>query len=289
MRKASELRKEHAKRHRRASRRIAAAIRPFFIAQTQWILDGISVTEPLTPESIGIGFDVGKATEDLLGRLAVLELIAEESAEAVFAQFSQPVKLEQKLFGWIKDVIKRAIGLVLGADWWPDVASGGVKAAKDIIAKTIAKSGPIPIEDIPKVKAKLGTKLRKIARHRVKTIAEAEANGAINAGASAAGEAVSQTTGLGDGERVAGDTGETVDRKFWITMLDERVRGAHSVLHKTGVPVGSDFNVGGYPAPHPGYAMLPIGLRIHCRCFLTFQGVEEDLDFPLPDEVRVTV
>jgi hypothetical protein len=54
--------------------------------------------------------------------------------------------------------------------------------------------------------------------------------------------------------------------KRWVSMRDNRVRPDHVTADGQTVPIGQDFNIGGWPAAYPGDPRLPIGERINCRC-----------------------
>ena len=99
--------------------------------------------------------------------------------------------------------------------------------------------------------------IEKVGVHRAEVIGETETSSILNGGGNAAG---GQLAAIGE-----------ADIKTWLTMADERVRGSHRRLHMVSVPEDANFNVGGSPAPHPGWWQLPTEHRIACRCFL-FHG-----------------
>ncbi len=54
--------------------------------------------------------------------------------------------------------------------------------------------------------------------------------------------------------------------KRWIATLDDATRESHAELDGNTEKIDADFNVGGYPAEHPGDSQLPPEERINCRC-----------------------
>lgn len=58
--------------------------------------------------------------------------------------------------------------------------------------------------------------------------------------------------------------------KRWKTQRDNRVRDSHRALEGVTIPVADSFDVGGSPAPAPGWWTLPPGERAACRCRLTY-------------------
>jgi hypothetical protein len=64
-----------------------------------------------------------------------------------------------------------------------------------------------------------------------------------------------------------------VTEKIWMTQRDNRVRdtGWHNAVDGMRVPIDGEFVAAGMRASHPGDIRLPIGERINCRCYLTYQ------------------
>jgi hypothetical protein len=69
-----------------------------------------------------------------------------------------------------------------------------------------------------------------------------------------------------NGGLVAGMEAAGIAVKRWVSQRDGRVRPDHVATDGQTVPVGQDFNVGGWPASAPGDPRLPIGERANCRC-----------------------
>lgn len=63
-------------------------------------------------------------------------------------------------------------------------------------------------------------------------------------------------------------------KKRWNTIGDERVRRTrfHNGVANTTVPIGSKFSAGGVTADYPGDTELPVGERIYCRCYVTYEN-----------------
>ena len=58
--------------------------------------------------------------------------------------------------------------------------------------------------------------------------------------------------------------------KRWTTMLDPRVRPAHSAAEGQSRPLDSPFQIGGYSLMYPGDPSGPLALTANCRCILTY-------------------
>lgn len=63
-------------------------------------------------------------------------------------------------------------------------------------------------------------------------------------------------------------------KKRWNTAGDERVRRTrfHNAVAGNTVPIESDFRAGGLTADYPGDTKLPVGERINCRCYVTYEN-----------------
>jgi hypothetical protein len=61
--------------------------------------------------------------------------------------------------------------------------------------------------------------------------------------------------------------------KVWNTQGDKIVRDTpfHNAVGDKRIPIDSQFRANGIRADHPGDMMLPVGERINCRCYLTFE------------------
>lgn len=72
---------------------------------------------------------------------------------------------------------------------------------------------------------------------------------------------------------------EGVERKVWVAVLDDRTRETHAAVdaetHRSPIPVGDNFNVGGFPAKYPSALSLPAGERINCRCTMVSSNFTE--------------
>jgi len=59
--------------------------------------------------------------------------------------------------------------------------------------------------------------------------------------------------------------------KNWVSVRDNRVRPAHlDTDFSDPIPLGEQFNVGGFPARFPADPRLPPGQSINCRCVLFY-------------------
>lgn len=58
--------------------------------------------------------------------------------------------------------------------------------------------------------------------------------------------------------------------KVWLATEDARTRQDHSDADGQTVPLGSPFDVGGYPMDHPGDQSAPAEEVCNCRCTLTY-------------------
>jgi phage portal protein BeeE len=52
----------------------------------------------------------------------------------------------------------------------------------------------------------------------------------------------------------------------WVAIIDNTTRPDHIAADGQKVGPGEMFDVGGYPAPYPGWHGLPAEHRVHCRC-----------------------
>ena len=173
-----------------------------------------------------------------------------------------------------ESVVKAASGKVselLGGTHWIETAVAPFNKAEIEMAKAVKEFPSNRRKAVEQVRKKLVD----LEPGRVSTIAETEANGALNAGSQIIAD-VRSTLGV-------------ADTKTWLTMLDERVRQCHVVLHNVTIARNDLFNVCGSLAPHPGHWELPIAARIHCRCFLSIGGDESDIPYPLPEDLRIAV
>ena len=100
--------------------------------------------------------------------------------------------------------------------------------------------------------AKLGVLGSESNARRALLIARSESTGFLNSG-----HAVQM-------EQLAADG--TIKGKEWASIIDEFTRPEHVTLNTSVVPVGDNFDVGGFSAPYPGHHSLPVGQRANCRC-----------------------
>jgi hypothetical protein len=63
--------------------------------------------------------------------------------------------------------------------------------------------------------------------------------------------------------------------KTWITMLDDKVRATHRVLHGQSVPIGDTFDMGGAHLSFPGEPVGSPENYLNCRCVLSISGGPE--------------
>lgn len=63
-------------------------------------------------------------------------------------------------------------------------------------------------------------------------------------------------------------------KKRWNTIGDERVRRTrfHNGVAGQVVPIGSKFSAAGLTADYAGDTELPVGERIYCRCYVTYEN-----------------
>ena len=101
-------------------------------------------------------------------------------------------------------------------------------------------------------KAALGAIFANLLGKRRRVIAEHESQTAFNAGLFLAGKQLN------------------IVNKTWLTRRDQKVRGAHKVLHGRSVPLGTGFSTDGHMLRFPGDPLAPPHLTINCRCRLKF-------------------
>lgn len=170
-------------------------------------------------------------------------------------------------------VTKMASGVtsqMLEGSYWTETAVASFNKAEEEMAKAIKDqvSRRARVEHVRK-------KLLALEPGRIAAISETESNAALNAGKQIVA-GVRHTLGASD-------------TKTWLTMRDERVRPCHFALHNVTIGRTELFDVCGHLAPHPGFWELPIGLRIRCRCFVLIGGVESDIEYPIPEDLRISV
>lgn len=102
---------------------------------------------------------------------------------------------------------------------------------------------------------------------RARRIARTETNRAINAADMQAARTEQDTTG----EEL---------HKVWVCTVDPRTRDSHWAADGQRVPLSAKFDIGGFPADHPGDPDLPPHECINCRCTTIIIGAED----PLPGE-----
>ena len=63
-------------------------------------------------------------------------------------------------------------------------------------------------------------------------------------------------------------------KKRWNTQGDERVRRTrfHNAVAGKAVPIDGEWRVGRDRADYPGDTQLPVGERIYCRCYVTYEN-----------------
>ncbi|MFD0352895.1 phage portal protein [Streptomyces sp. NPDC127110] len=109
-------------------------------------------------------------------------------------------------------------------------------------------------DDIDDLVALVRTAFTDIGARTAETIAEnaavATVNGAAEATAAAVGPGIVRT---------------------WVTRRDDRVRAAHTSVDGTTLPVGTAFDVDGYPMRFPADQLAPLHLTINCRCRLLYR------------------
>ncbi|KIF04135.1 hypothetical protein PL81_20170, partial [Streptomyces sp. RSD-27] len=59
--------------------------------------------------------------------------------------------------------------------------------------------------------------------------------------------------------------------RTWVTRRDDRVRAAHAAADGATLPVGTPFDVDGYPMRFPADQLAPLHLTINCRCRLRYR------------------
>jgi hypothetical protein len=69
----------------------------------------------------------------------------------------------------------------------------------------------------------------------------------------------------------------------WSTTMDNHARGTHRLLNGVTVKAGTNFDVGGFPAPYPGHWSLPARERCNCRC-VTVSKIAFDQGLGLSEE-----
>lgn len=268
--------REREARYNRNTRKVRAAVRLWLRDQNAEMLAGVLDEQVLSPELILPGYSVTDAADDL--REAVREpliIAAEEEAAFVFDANSRMFK--KSLTPNIDRLVEATVGAMLSEDYWESIVKGLGDWTKRWLTRAFAKpdkvlgltlepaavtSSETALVVTEEIKRKLPPLVKDLADDRSIAIAETETLGSMNGGGNAAGEALA-------------DIGE-VETKTWITMRDERVRSSHHALHMKTIAEHADFNVGGSPAPHPGWWKLPIGQRIHCRCWLYHGPVDQD-------------
>lgn len=104
-----------------------------------------------------------------------------------------------------------------------------------------------------KIDAILATSGAQRWQNRARTIARTEATAAYNAGTLEGFKSLARSLG-GSWE------------KAWLDCDDDRVRPTHRAADGQRVPLLGHFNVGGFPALHPGDFDLPARESVNCRC-----------------------
>lgn len=102
---------------------------------------------------------------------------------------------------------------------------------------------------------------------RARRIARTETNRAVNAADMHAARAEQDITG-------------DDMHKVWVCTIDARTRDSHWAADGQRVPLGAKFDIGGFPADHPGDPTLPAHECINCRCTTILLRADE----PLPGE-----
>jgi len=130
-------------------------------------------------------------------------------------------------------------------DYWFDIAEHTRTQIADMIADGIDE-GKSMDKIVADVEEAIGGD-----EGRARLIARTETTGALNAGHQAARDR---------------ETGTLIRTKQWLAIIDDVTRDEHAALDGAEVEKDEDFNVGGEPAPYPGWYGLSAGMRCNCRC-----------------------
>lgn len=262
---------ERERRFDRNEQAVRRIVKSWLREQNAEVLASLADDDILSPELVLAGYDFNAATEDLKSVLREpFYVAAEEEAAFVFDQNANTFK--KGITPEIDRMLESAVAAVLSEEYWHSVVKGvqtwtqnwlsrALKAPKEVLGISIDPQAITSVEAsaivTEETKRQLPSLVEDLADDRSVAIAETEVSGIMNAGGNGAGEALSA---IG-----------AIDLKTWLTMRDEKVRRSHWKLHMVSIPHNQNFNVGGHPAPHPGWWKLPIGERIHCRCW-TYHG-----------------
>lgn len=190
--------------------------------------------------------------------------------EAAVAYQRRWARFGKKLPDALRNAVNHATETAVTQQYWAEVASSQLELAEQEFAASLKE-----ISNRQRAADETIKRLKKRVKSRAAAGGETEANGAVNAGHSIVGD-VRAAAGL-------------EDFKTWMTVADERVRKTHQALHRVAVARTAMFSVGGHLAPHPGWWELPIQQKIRCRCFLWLGAGADTFDYPLSEELRVSV
>lgn len=190
--------------------------------------------------------------------------------EAAVAYQRRWARFGRKLPDGLKNAIAGQAESLLAESYWGDVALRQLEVAEREFAASLKE-----VTNRQQAANRAAQRIKQDVRRRTKSISETEANGAVNSGRAVAAD-VRGVLGLDD-------------TKTWMTMRDERVRKTHAALHGVTIARSALFSVGGHLAPHPGFWELPIQERIRCRCFIWLSAGAETFDYPLAEDLRISV
>ncbi len=208
-------------------------------------LDGIllDTVTPVKDIDLGSLLDFFSSTEELRrmtsGILPIIERIFGESAQTFFDESGMGLEFDLRnpeVERWINSYVARQIG-------------GINETTRDAIRELI-RSGEAEGSSLEKIKESIREYFGDSTERRLNTIVRTEVIGSSNAGTLAA----YKQSGV-------------VQRKEWLTAIDERTRDTHMEANGQVVGVNEDFMVGGGAGPAPGNIGLA-GEDCNCRCTL---------------------
>lgn len=292
---------ERERRRRRQMRKVQAAVQGWIRDQNATVLAQLELEQIIQPEQVLAGYDFDAALKELQAAIREPLILAGMSeGQAVYDQNAATwhrTKGLGSILTSIENSIESVVDEVLGEPYWEEVVRSLQRWATSWLHRAIAKPEEVlgvtlttetttaasAIETTSKISEGIKKKLPKVlddlGKHRAEVIAETETQGVMNGGGNEAGK---QLAAVGD-----------VEQKTWITMVDERVRTSHKVLHLVSVEEDANFDVGGSPAPHPGWWRLPTQHRIGCRCWVWHGPIDpaeiNELVAELDPELKATI
>ena len=178
---------------------------------------------------------VSEAVAVVLASAAAVVAAASDLAVGYSLQQYDP-EVEAALSSHLATLQEMGANVGSGVQTW---LTNGLREGKSVdhMAAEMAEAGPL-------------------SERSARTWARSEANAASNAGSH------SMYTAAG------------VPYKRWDSAHDDRVRESHRVADGQVRRVNEPFDVGGYPAQHPGDVQLPMDQRLGCRCTIVplFEG-----------------